>query len=369
MARDDYGWLGIPQMFMQGAKILQDNAQTEQENSYKKWQMQQEQNKQQMEMMKMGYSESNIPMESFNKLSPGNPPPVGQYMKMGNHLYRQNPGLIDNMAKMKNKDSKEFLKNLKPEDQIAAWQIARNVGGTRSAEKMVDTVASAMAQGMNRDTIEDTLRYSSQSSKFNKEVRNAAQTMSISKSDSIRNSDFDALDDYIQQGDEKGTQDYLKRMAIKNSTVDQQNRVMGKERTVEFLNEIQGDITALEKMGIPTGFFRGNYENALAKIGQINNPEMRKVATKIATALMSYRRDMTGVQFTESESKEYKRIFPDTNKVGDFNKANIDALIQTFSGDLDKFYSQTMGEGNYKKIFKGNESKLKTSSGMGYKVE
>lgn len=330
----------------------------------------------QLEMAKLGYSQSNIPKESFDRLSPGNPPPDGQYLTMGDKLYRQNPGLIKNIASIKNKDNKDVLNRLPPEQQIAAWQIAREVGGTRSAEKMVNTVASAMEQGLGRDQIEDNLRYSSQSSKFNKEVRNAAQTISIRTPESIRNADFDALDDYVQKGDIVGTQGYLKRLAIKNSTGEQSNRIMEKERTLDFINEIQGDLNTLEKNGVPTGFFRGNYENIISKLGQVNNPEMRKVAGKIATALMSYRRGMTGFQFTEAESKEYKKIFPDINKVGDFNKANIDALTETFGGDLDKFYSQSMGEENYKKIFdKKNGSKVNsefnktTSSGLKYKVE
>ena len=138
---------------------------------------------------------------------------------------------------------------------------------------------------------------------------------------------------------------------------------------MDFLNEIKGDLAALESQGIPSGFFRGSYENLIAKVGQVNNPEMRKIATKIATALMSFRRHMTGVQFTEAESKEYKKMFPDINKVGDFNTANADALIETFGGDTRKFYEQSMGAKNYEGIFGKKETKLKTSSGMGYKVE
>ena len=321
------------------------------------------QQQQQIEMMKLGYAPSKISNESFNKLSPENPPKPGQYVTMGNQLYRKTAGLG------KPTDSKEALGRLSPEKQIAAWQIAKNVAGTRSADKMVDTVAAALESGMNRDQIEDNLRYSSQSGQFNQTVRNAAQTLTIGQSESNRNSNYDALDDFVQKKDVVGMKDYLKRMSLDKATADQKNVIMGKERTVDFLNEIQGDLGTLEANGIPSGFFRGNYENIIAKVGQVQNPEMRKVATKIATALMSFRRSMTGVQFTEAESKEYKRIFPDINKVGDFNTANINALTETFSGDTKKFYEQSMGASNYKNIFGGVEQKLKTSSGMGYKVE
>jgi hypothetical protein len=321
------------------------------------------QQQQQIEMMKLGYAPSKISTESFNKLSPGKPPAPGQYVTMGNQLYRKTAGLG------KPADSKEALGRLSPEQQIAAWQIAKNVGGTRSAEKMVDTVAAAIGAGMSRDQIEDNLRYSSQSGQFNEQVRNAAQTLTIGQSESNRNSNYDALDDFVQKKDMVGMKDYLKRMSLDKATADQKNVIMGKERTVDFLNEIKGDLKILEDSGEAPGFFRGNYENILAKVGQVRSPEMRTVATKIATALMSFRRSMTGVQFTEAESKEYKSMFPNINKVGDFNTANINALTNTFGGDVSKFYEQSMGASNYKKIFGGVEQKLKTSSGMGYKVE
>ena len=131
---------------------------------------------------------------------------------------------------------------------------------------------------------------------------------------------------------------------------------MGKERTVDFLEEIENDLATLERNGFPTGFWSGSWENLIAKVGQVQNPEMRKVATKIAVAVMSYRRSMTGVQFGMLENKEYKRIFPNINKVGQFNIASISALKETFRGDLNKFYSLSMGKKNYDKLFGETET-------------
>ena len=83
--------------FARNSELIARNKENSQLEKYKAWQMEQQSIQNQMEMMKMGYSPSNIPLESFNKLSPGNPPPLGQYIPMGNQLYRQNPELIKNM--------------------------------------------------------------------------------------------------------------------------------------------------------------------------------------------------------------------------------------------------------------------------------
>jgi hypothetical protein len=253
---------------------------------------------------------------------------------------------------MQNKNSNSDIYNLPEELQVPAYALARKIGGVRGAEKVLPLVVNSLKSGKNIDEIEDTIRKTSQSMSVTPEWRNSVQNiLGSNKSESERNVIMDALDDYKSAGDDQGAKDYLKRIAVTSAPVDQQNRVMGKERTVEFLGEIQGDLDTLEKNGIPTNFFSGNIENLASKIGAVNNPELRKVATKIATAMMSYRRDMTGVQFGEIEAKEYKKLFPGINMVGEFNKATIDGLKETFSGDLHKFYSQSMGSKNYKTIF------------------
>ena len=45
-------------------------------------------------------------------------------------------------------------------------------------------------------------------------------------------------------------------------------------------------------------------------IGTVADPELRKIATKIASAIQTYRRFMSGVAFSVPESKEYSAMFP-----------------------------------------------------------
>jgi hypothetical protein len=62
------------------------------------------QQNQQIEMMKMGYSPSNISAEAFKQYTsnPNAPKPKpGQYLTVGDKLYRQNPELFANLAALK----------------------------------------------------------------------------------------------------------------------------------------------------------------------------------------------------------------------------------------------------------------------------
>lgn len=248
------------------------------------------------------------------------------------------------------------MSSLSPEQQIQAYDLARRVAGVRGAVKLLPSIVSSFAEGKTIDQIEDELRFSQQSNEFSNEFRNASQQMTIGKPKSEKQASFDELDDLLQKGDTEGAKEYLKEMARVNVPAEMQTRIRGKERTMELLGEIEGDLATLEKAGIKTGFTSGSIENWVAKVGQVASPELRQIATKIATAVINYRRDMTGVQFGEKESREYKILFPSIDKVGNFNTSALKALKDVFKGDLKRFYTQKMGSSNYNKIFKEEEN-------------
>jgi hypothetical protein len=243
---------------------------------------------------------------------------------------------------------------LSSEQQLQALDMARQKGGVRGVQNFLPSIVAQMNSGVPIDQIEDKLRYSQQSSGMADEWRGAAQSILADSPLGQTNKQMDALDDYLQKGDIDGGKNYLKRIALEKAPVDQRTPVMGKERTVDLLREIKNDLRVLENNGVPTGFLSGNLENILQRVGQVKNPEMRKVATKIGVALMNYRKSITGAAFAAQETADYNKIFPGINKVGDLNSANIDALNEVFTGDVNKFYQQSMGSGNYKKLFGGN---------------
>ncbi len=243
--------------------------------------------------------------------------------------------------------------DLEPAQQTQAFDLARRIAGVRGAKNILPSIVKGFKEGKTIDQIEDELRFAQQSPEFTGEVRSAAQQISVGKSRGEQQRTFDHLDDLITKNDTEGAKSFLKRMAVKNTSTAEAQNVTGMERTVDLLGEIQEDLDDLERLGMPTGFWSGSIENMLSKVGQVKDPEKRKLATKISVAVMKYRRSMTGVQFGMKEQAEYKAIFPNIDRVGELNRATIDALKESFSGNLDKFYSLSMGDESYNRIFKG----------------
>jgi len=241
--------------------------------------------------------------------------------------------------------------NLEVGDKIKARNLARKLYGVRGAEKGLPDIISAMEGGKSIDEVEDMVRFSGQSEEFTGAIRDAAQSVFINSPIVKSERAFDYIDDQLSKGNITSVKNLLKKSSRDGAGVETSNRILGKERTVEFLDEIQNSLNMLEESGVDTNIFTGTVEDINKKIGRVKNPRVRKIATEIKTAIMNYRRSMSGAAFSVPESKEYSDIFPSISRTSSFNRANLDALKNVMGGDLKSFYSLTMGRENYDKLF------------------
>jgi hypothetical protein len=158
----------------------------------------------------------------------------------------------------------------------------------------------------------------------------------------------------LSSGDPEEVASFLKDEAIKSAPAALGTQMFGKDRTVEFIKEIQSDLTEFEAKGGNTGIFNGTLEGIARKIGRVNNPELRKIANKIRLGLIKYRKDMSGVAFGKEEGKEYKGVFPSIDYTKDLNTSTINALLESFGGDLEHFYRRKLGDKAYETLISGN---------------
>ncbi len=247
---------------------------------------------------------------------------------------------------------------LTPEQKSQAGKLARELYGTirteAQIEQFIKPIEDRMRAGENIDEIADSLRFAGQSVAFTGAIRDAAQQITADWSEKKTQNAFDKLDDLLSKDNIVAVQDYLRKLALDDTGAEQAKMIMGQERTVEFLEEIAADLKDFEDKGGDTNIFTGTLEEASSKVGLVKEPALRKVAVKIIAARQKYRRSMTGVAFSPGENLEYDKVFPNINKVAEFNTAVIAGLQEAFEGDVDFFYGHKMGHDAYEAIFKGN---------------
>jgi hypothetical protein len=264
--------------------------------------------------------------------------------------------------------------DLSSADDLAAYQLARKIGGVRGIKTIYPTIVKRLKEGLTIDEIQDQLRYAQQSTDFSGPAREGMQQIFGGKSGKAVDAAFDYFDDLLAKGDKKAASDYLRSVARKSAPAEMQKQVEGTERALEFIDEIESDLENFEANGGNTNIFSGKAENVRKKLGYVKDPEMRKIAEKIHLAIMKYRNKMSGAAFSVPESAEYKEVFPSTEKTGKLNTALIDAIKETFSGDVGQFYRNAIGDNAYNEFIGGgggsggveNEKAAQLRSKYGY---
>ena len=219
-------------------------------------------------------------------------------------------------------------------------------------ETLMGAAEDLLKQGNTVDDIQDMIRMSNLSEATSGDWLDALEDTKIRLSASKGRDFEETIDRKLQSGDLEGAQTSLKTAIKAGSSVDERKALNGKERTVEFVNEIGEDLKVLEDQGIDTNIFEGTTEEVAEKLGTIKDPEMARIANKIQLAIQAYRKALSGAAFSVPESKEYQAIFPSLSNTSALNSAKIKGLNEAMSGDVDFFYESIIGEKVYNNLIK-----------------
>ena len=247
------------------------------------------------------------------------------------------------------------LDALDPLQYLQAGQLSVEIFGKRkgSDPANVAIVGQLILDGMTPDEIQDTLRYGAQSPEFAGAMRDAGESIQFRMPTERGKAYIESLERSLEEGNVERALDVISQGVYESLGTEEARSLRGKERTVEFLLEIGNDLKEYQEMGGNTGIFNGTVEKIAGKIGKVKDPEMRKIATKIKTAIQQYRRAMSGVAFSVPESREYQELFPNIDKNFKYNEKTLEALVETFGGDIEYIYGSMIGHNTYDDLFKG----------------
>jgi hypothetical protein len=171
----------------------------------------------------------------------------------------------------------------------------------------------------------------------------------------------------LRNGNVQAAKELVESSAIAAAPTAQKDKAQGRKEAITSLNVIQDLLDQYESQGGQTGIFTGSMQSIQNKIGEVGDPDLVNIATQIRLAIIDYRKAVSGAAFTESEGAEYEAIFPSVGKVSEFNRANINALMETFDRNHTVFMEQYIGAENYKNLFgeqDENKYAIDNSSGL-----
>lgn len=95
--------------------------------------------------------------------------------------------------------------------------------------------------------------------------------------------------------------------------------------------------------GGTTGFFTGNIEKTINRLGNVQKPELVEIATQIAAALQIYRNAVSGTAYSVQEGADIAAIFPGINKSQGLNTAILNGRLKAFDSTIDAAYRSALG--------------------------
>ncbi|MCC6417231.1 MAG: hypothetical protein IT429_03170, partial [Gemmataceae bacterium] len=129
-----------------------------------------------------------------------------------------------------------------------------------------------------------------------------------------------------ETGDFDGLKDVIRQAAIEGENVDVKNQIMGRMATLASLSDTREILEEMQREGIPTNWLSGTWEDLNRKVGASTNPRLVELSNRLMGTLINYRRAATGVQFSQRESQDYQRMFPNYRNLPEVNLALIRGL-------------------------------------------
>lgn len=166
--------------------------------------------------------------------------------------------------------------------------------------------------------------------------------------------------------------------AIKN----QAQNIMGQTKATQVVSYEQAqsamkDLTSeLDKYYAAKGstdIFSGTYEQALAKLGDVNDPTLREIATEIEASLQVYRNAVSGTAYSVQEGQAIASIFPSISNTKGLNDAVISGRMKVFDSVIDSAYESVLGKDTYQALKSSYGTKytpgsIIVSNGVKYQV-
>lgn len=129
------------------------------------------------------------------------------------------------------------------------------------------------------------------------------------------------------------------------------------EQAKDTLTTLQSNLAEFYKEGGDTGLFKGNFEKAINRLGEVNDPKLVGIATQIAQQLQLYRNAVSGTAYSVQEGQQIADVFPGINKSQGLNDAIIKGRLAAFDSTIDSAYSNALGDDVYAQIKKADQMK------------
>jgi hypothetical protein len=242
---------------------------------------------------------------------------------------------LDAFAKERGKQDRSSLTDV----DFKAYAIRKNLANNDPQMAVLRDLAITAA----RDKAETTQAARTAKSDFDKlpaNIQGAANTIGLLLPSDVARAN---LNTKLAKAKDETEQVRLLRVAIMPKGAEGVAFV-NRQVAIDALNEIQSSLEELRASGaVPEGPFRGRIEQIAKSFGTSTNLGYNRLASRINTALISYRKSITGAAFSKDEDKTYRSLFGDFTDTSALTDATLSGFKDALRSDLISVYNSYLG--------------------------
>lgn len=145
----------------------------------------------------------------------------------------------------------------------------------------------------------------------------------------------------VNSGDDPFT--VLKNQAKNLMSGTSQTKLEANEDASSAMNSLDSALKAFYAAGGKTSLIKGSWENAVNKLGEVNDPNLVGLATEVTVAIQKYRNAISGTAYSVQEGQQIDKVFPGITKGQVLNNAIVSARQRVFQSTIDDAYTNTLG--------------------------
>lgn len=149
----------------------------------------------------------------------------------------------------------------------------------------------------------------------------------------------------IATGDYKGAITRIQNSVSKGLTGENKTNFDSKRTALPAIDNLAKKLEAYSAAGGDTGILKGNVEDISAKLGKVNDPAFKQLATDLKISLQAYRQNVSGAAFSPQEAKEYASVNPTGNKSLNLNLSIINGMRDNFERQVTGTVDAVVGDG------------------------
>lgn len=170
-------------------------------------------------------------------------------------------------------------------------------------------------------------------------------------SDKIVVANANKIADYVSKGNLYDAKKLIMTTALTGMSAGDKTSVVQKQATIDELETLKKAYQEYGKTG-DSNIINANMTKFANYLGINVDPKFTKNDIMKLMIQQVYRKSLTGAQFSEKESTEYEKIFPQGKDSTSLKLDKIDAVIENTRQSVRAVYDAELGAGNYDKLNK-----------------